>query len=187
MAFTVVYDANVLYPAPLRDLLIRLAMTGQFRARWTDDILDEVFRNILADRPQLKREQLERTRELMNMAVRDVLVDGHHPLMADLDLPDPDDRHVLAAAIRCGAQSIVTHNLKDFPREKLEPYGVEAVHPDAFVLDLIDLAPGAVLVVTQEQAAALKNPPMSLDEVLDILERNGIPRSVAELRRLRSG
>ena len=53
MAFTVVYDANVLYPAPLRDLLIRLAMTGLFRALWTDDILDEVFRNILEDRPEL--------------------------------------------------------------------------------------------------------------------------------------
>ena len=95
MAFTVVYDANVLYPAPLRDLLIRLAMTGLFRARWTDDILDEVFRNILEDRPELKPEQLERTRELMNLAVRDALIDGHHPLMAELDLPDPDDRHVL--------------------------------------------------------------------------------------------
>ena len=107
--------------------------------------------------------------------------------MAELDLPDPGDRHVLAAAIRCGAQSIVTHNLKDFPSEKLNPYGVEAVHPDAFVLDLIDLAPGAILVGAQEQAPALKNPPMSLDEVLDIVERNGIPRSVAELRRPRSG
>ncbi|MED5374443.1 MAG: PIN domain-containing protein [Myxococcota bacterium] len=184
MAFTVVYDANVLYPAPLRDLLVRLAMTGLFRARWTEEILDEVFRNIIKDRPELRPEQLTRTRELMNLAVRDAMVQGHQPLMADLELPDPDDRHVLAAAIRCGAQSIVTHNLRDFPASRLAPYGVEAVHPDAFILDLIDLASGAVLLVVQEQAAALKNPSMSLDEVLDILERNGVPRSVAQLRGL---
>jgi hypothetical protein len=184
VAFTVVYDANVLYPAPLRDLLVRLAMAGLVRARWTDDILDEVFRNVAADRPDLEPARLARTRDLMNSAIRDVLVEGHQPLVAGLDLPDPDDRHVLAAAIRCGAQCIVTHNLRDFPRANLEPYGVEAIPPDEFVLDLLDLAPGAVLRVLQEQAAALKRPPTTIEELLEALERNGIRRSVAEARRL---
>ncbi len=122
-------------------------MTGVVRAKWTDEILDEVFRNILANRPDLTMKQLGRTRELMNCAIRDVRVDGYQPLVSSLELPDPDDRHVLAAAIECGAQCIVTHNLKDFPASQLEPHGVEAIPPDEFVLDLLDLAPGAVLRV----------------------------------------
>lgn len=184
MAFTAIYDANVLYPAPLRDLLVRLGLTRHVRVRWTDDILDEVFRNIVADRPDLDPDKLTRTRQRMNDAIRDVLVDGHRPLIAGLNLPDEDDRHVLAAAIKCGAQSIITINLKDFPADKLAAYGVEAVHPDDFVLDLLDLAPGAVLRVIQEQASALKSPPMTVEELLVKLENNGLRRSVAEARRL---
>jgi len=184
VAFTVVYDANILYPAPLRDLLVRLGMTGVVRVKWTEQILDEVFRNILKDRPDLSEDRLARTRALMNAAIRDVLVYGYEPLVAALELPDPDDRHVLAAAIRCGAQSIITHNLKDFPAQKLEPLGIEAVSPDEFVLDLLDLAPGAVVGVLKEQQASLKTPPMSLDELLDTLENNGLVRSVAEAREM---
>ncbi|MEZ4240519.1 MAG: PIN domain-containing protein [Myxococcota bacterium] len=184
MAFTVVYDANVLYPAPLRDLLVRLAMTGIVRAKWTDEILDEVFRNILLNRPDLTPEKLSRTRHLMNAAVRDVMVEGYQPLVSALDLPDPDDRHVLAAAIHCGAQSIVTHNLKDFPANKLQPHGTQAVHPDEFVLDLLDLSPGVVLRVLQEQQTSLKKAPQTLEQLLDTLEANGLVRAVAELRGL---
>lgn len=113
--FSVVYDANILYPNVLRDILIRLAKTGVFRARWTEDILDEVFRNIKADRPDLDTAKLDRTRELMCAAVDDCLVDGYQELIEGLVLPDADDRHVLAAAIRAGAQVIVTNNTKDFP------------------------------------------------------------------------
>ena len=108
MAFIVLYDACVLYPAPLRDLLIRVAKTGVVRARWTDAILDECFRNILEQRPDLKPEALKRTRELMTQAVPDCLVTGFETLIDSLTLPDRDDRHVLAAAIRVGAQAIVT-------------------------------------------------------------------------------
>jgi hypothetical protein len=152
VSFTVVYDANVLYPAPLRDLLIRVAATGVVRAKWTDEILDEVFRNILKNRADLTEANLARTRELMNGAIRDVLVVGYEPLITALDLPDNDDRHVLAAAIQAGSQSIITNNLKDFPADKLQPYGIEAVPPDEFVLDLLDLAPGTVLRVLSVQA-----------------------------------
>src|SRR5436305_1222930 len=127
--FTVIYDANVLYPAPLRDLLMCLALTDLFRARWTDDIHDEWIRNVLEARPDLKREQLERTRELMNANVRDCLVEGYQGLIPALTLPDPDDRHVLAAAIRANASVIVTFNLRDFPPDLLAPYGVETQHP----------------------------------------------------------
>ena len=120
MAFVVLYDACVLYPAPLRDLLVRLANTGVVRARWSAAILDECFRNILENRPELKPEALQRTRELMTRAVPDCMVTGFEQLIDGLVLPDSDDRHVLAAAIRAGAQAIVTFNLGDFPAAWLD-------------------------------------------------------------------
>ncbi len=184
MAFVVLYDACVPYPAPLRDLLVRLANTGIVRARWSELILDECFRNILENRPALKPESLKRTRELMTQAVPDCLVKGFDALVEGLDLPDPDDRHVLAAAICAGAQSIVTFNLKDFPGEKLAPYNVEAKHPDEFVLEAIDLAPGLVTTVVSEQAAGLRSPRRTVGELLDTLREQGLVRSVAKLREL---
>jgi predicted nucleic acid-binding protein len=184
MAFVVIYDACVLYPAPLRDLLVRLANTGIVRARWSEMILDECFRSIRTQRPDLKPESLRRTRELMKQAVPDCIVTGFEPLVHGLDLPDPDDRHVLAAAIRAGAQTIVTFNLSDFPEDKLATYNVEARHPDEFVLNSIDLAPGVVANVVSEQAAALKRPPRTIGELLDTLREQGLVRSVAKLREL---
>lgn len=120
----------------------------------------------------------------MNAAVRDVHVEGHLDLVPALTLPDADDRHVLAAAIHCGAQAIVTFNLKDFPPERLAPYGIEAVHPDAFVVDLLDLSSGVVLRAVQEQQLALRNPTRTLQELIDTLATNGLVRTTAELRRL---
>jgi len=184
MAFVVIYDACVLYPAPLRDLLLRLAAKGLVRARWTEQILDECFRNILINRPDLNGASLQRTRDLMNRAIPDVLVTGFEGLIAGLDLPDPDDRHVLAAGIRAGAQVIVTANLDDFPAEKLIPYAIEAQHPDEFVLHQIDLASGLVCTAVGEQATSLKNPPRTVGDVLDSLRDNGLVQTVARLREL---
>jgi PIN domain len=184
MAFVVIYDACVLYPAPLRDLLVRLASTGIVRARWSEIILDECFRNILEHRPDLKPEALERTRELMTRAVPDCMVTGFEGLVDGLTLPDANDRHVLAAAIRAGAQAIVTFNLDDFPGDRLGDYNIDAKHPDDFVIDTIDLAPAAVATVVAEQAAALKSPPRSAAELLDTLRNQGLVRSVARLRDL---
>jgi predicted nucleic acid-binding protein len=142
-SFTAVYDACVLYPAPLRDLLLRVALTDLFRARWTEEIHAEWVRSLLERRPDLKPEQLRRTRELMNISVPDCLVTGYEGLVGALKLPDPDDRHVLAAAIRCQAGVIVTYNLADFPSQALDPYGIAAQHPDEFVVHLFDLSPAA--------------------------------------------
>jgi hypothetical protein len=113
--FTVIYDACVLYPAPLRDLLMRLALTDLYRARWTDMIHDEWTHSVLKQRTDLKAEDLKRTRSLMNAHVRDSLVTGFEHLIPSVELPDADDRHVVAAAIHGGASLIVTFNLKDFP------------------------------------------------------------------------
>jgi predicted nucleic acid-binding protein len=187
MSFIVIYDACVLYPAPLRDLLIRLAQAGVVRARWTEQILDEVFRNVAMNRPDLQPARLSNTRELMKRAIPDCMVTGHERLIAGLELPDRDDRHVLAAAIVAGAQTIVTANLKDFPDRLLKPHGVQALSPDEFVLDLIDLAPAAVIQSVSEQARALKNPPQTLSGLLDTLRRNGLIRAVAKLQELGAG
>jgi predicted nucleic acid-binding protein len=118
MPFVVVYDANALYGNAQRDLLIRIAQSGLVQAKWTDQILDEMLGNLGKKRPDIPAEKLGTLRELMNRAVRGCLVTGYEPLVESLQLPDPDDRHVLAAAIKSSAQVIVTTNLKDFPEGK---------------------------------------------------------------------
>jgi predicted nucleic acid-binding protein len=187
MAFVVVYDACVLYPAPLRDFLIRLARTGLVQAKWSDEILDECFRAIGRERPELSAEALARTRRLMTEAIPDCMVSGHASLVDGLTLPDPDDRHVLAAAVRAGARAIVTFNLRDFPSTLLDAFGIEARHPDEFVVDQIDFAPGAVVGALLEQVRALKNPPMTREQVLNRLRDAGLVQSVAKLRELLDG
>ena len=123
-SFSVLYDACVLYPAPLRDLLMHLALTDLYRAKWTNDIHDEWIRNFLANRPDLKRPLLEKIRDMMNSHVRDCLVDGYQDLMPALKLPDQNDRHILAAAIQSHCSVIVTYNLKDFPKKILDKYDI---------------------------------------------------------------
>ena len=179
---TAIYDANILYPAPLRDLFIRLAQAGVVRAKWTETIHDEWIRNVLKNNVELSSEKLARTRNLMNEAVRDCLVTGHEELIDSLALPDPDDRHVLAAAIRSGAEVIVTYNLKDFPVEILAQFGIEAFHPDEFLLSLFDQAPGVVCGAVKRQREGLRNPPKTAEELLATLEGQGLTQSVARLR-----
>jgi hypothetical protein len=118
----------------------------------------------------------------MGTAVRDWKVTGYEPLIDVLKLPDPDDRHVLAAAIRARAQVIVTANLRHFPAADLDPWDVEAMSPDDFVRDQISLDRAAVYAAVQQIADSWRNPPGSIDDVLDRLEHNGLAVSVAELR-----
>jgi hypothetical protein len=179
--FTAVFDSCVLYPAPLRDLLMRVAMTDLVRARWTDRIHDEWIAAVLQDRPDLNREQLERTRSLMNAHARDALVTDYEHLIETVQLPDPDDRHVLAAAIRSRSELIVTCNLKDFPADRLAPYGIELRHPDTFVSHLIDLAPAVVCAAAKRQRQALRHPPMDVESFLECLARQRLPETVARL------
>ncbi|GGV37038.1 PIN domain-containing protein [Kitasatospora herbaricolor] len=181
MAFVVVYDACVLYPNTLRDLLIRVALRGLVRARWTDAILDEVDRNLLKDL-EIPAEKLQRRRRLMNNAIRDCLVTGYEPLIDGLKLPDPDDRHVVAAAIRSSAQVIVTENRKDFPQHYLDTFGIERKSADDFIMDLIGLDDRVVYACVQEIALGRRNPAQTLDDVLAQLERSGLNQTVSALR-----
>ena len=179
MTFTVLYDANVLYPNVLRDVLIRLAQTGLVHARWTDRILDEMFESLGEDRPDIPAAALAKLRELMNRAVPDCLVTGYERLIPALTLPDEDDRHVLAAAIRSGAQVIVTANLRDFPDSELAQFGIEAKHPDEFVMDLFHLDGVRVHQAVSATAAAWRNPPGTPADVCDRLVAAGLPISAA--------
>lgn len=179
--YTVIYDACVLYPAPLRDFLIELATTELYRAKWTAEIHEEWISNLLENRSDLKPEQLERTRTLMDDAVMDCLVEGYADLLPSLQLPDPDDRHVLAAAIKSGADAIVTLNLKDFPDDILEQYDIEVLHPDEFIHHQFGLRQAAVIVTAQRCRKRLKNPPKTPQEYLEILAKQSLPNTVREL------
>lgn len=182
MAFIAIYDASVLYPNTLRDLLIRLAQSGLVQAKWTEQILDEMFAALLRQRPDLDPAKLQRTRTLMGTAVRDWKVTGYEPLVDVLKLPDPDDRHVLAAAIRAHAQIIVTSNLRHFPADALTEWNIDPKSPDEFVRDQISLSQNTVYAAVQQIADSWRRPPGSVDDVLDQLERSGLAVSVAELR-----
>ena len=181
--FTAFYDANVLYPAELRNLFMHLALTGLFRAKWSADVHEEWISALLEKRPDLTRDKLERTRALMDLHATDALVTGYEDLIPGLQLPDPDDRHVLAAAIRGQADVIVTMNLRDFPADVVGAFGIEAQHPDEFVLHLLDLAPGDVIAAAETHRQSLKNPAKTMSEYLETLERQGLTQTAAALGR----
>lgn len=181
-AFTAFYDASVLYPSELRNFLMHLALTGLFRAKWSAAVHEEWICALLRKRPDLSREKLERTRRLMDLHAADAIVTGYEDLIEGLQLPDPDDRHVLAAAIRGQADVIVTMNLRDFPAHILGQFGIEPQHPDEFIRCLLDLAPGLVAEAARDHRESLKNPPKSIEQYLDALAAQGLAQTVAVLR-----
>lgn len=137
---------------------------------------------MLKKRPDLTRDKLERTRTLMDKHAVDALVTGYEDLIPDLQLPDQNDKHVLAAAIRGRADVIVTMNLRDFPSDTVGSFGIEVQHPDEFVLQLLDLAPCAVVAAAQHHRQGLKNPSKTITEYLETLARQGLTRTVPVLR-----
>jgi hypothetical protein len=181
MAFTALLDACVLYPPSIRDVLLSLAVTDLFRARWTPHIQDEWLKAAVRGRPEIS-EGLLRTQQIMLEAIPDAIVAGYESLINGLTLPDPDDRHVLAAAIVGRADVIVTVNLKHFPAASLAVFNIEAQHPDEFIAHVLTLAPPVALGAIKEMRARLKNPPFPPDGFLELLTRQGMPRTVAILR-----
>jgi predicted nucleic acid-binding protein len=170
---TALLDANVLYPAPIRDILMQLAVEDLFRAKWTADIHQEWIEALLRNEPHRDRAALERTRTLMDTSVRDALITGYEAMIACLELPDAEDRHVLAAAIVGRCDVIVTQNLHDFPPDSLKPYGIEIPHPDDFLASHLRLAPGKFCIAIRKVRARLKNPPYSVEDYLATLTPAG--------------
>jgi len=174
----VVLDANVLFPFRTRDILLRFHHAGLFRARWTERILDEWTRNLLDWKPHLERSVRSQQRA-MARHFDDVLVTGYEPLVGAFDLPDAGDRHVLAAAIRCGARYIVTDNLADFPKEVLTGFGIEAITADAFLLQIAKLHPSEALAVLRILRMHYRNPKFTPSEFVLDLTAKGLPRLAA--------
>jgi predicted nucleic acid-binding protein len=156
-------------------------MTELFKARWTNRIHDEWTFNLLRNRPDLTIDRLQKTRRLMNFAIRDCLVEGYETLIPFLELPDQDDRHVLAAAIHSGASVIVTFNLKDFQKKFLNKHKIRALHPDDFILSLLDLDAVAVLQAARQHRARLTNPIKSAKEYLFTLSHQGLVKTALYL------
>ena len=179
--FIAVLDANVLYPFGVRDALLRFAEAGLYRARWSADILDEMVRSVSRTRPGREASILS-SRAAMTRAFPEAAVDGYEGLIPALDLPDEDDRHVLAAAIRAGAQLIVTENQRDFPAEALRPYDIETITADEFLVSTLDLYPSQGLAALRTMRRDYRNPAMSPGEFLAHLQRNGLVQLAARVR-----
>lgn len=178
MPFAVVLDTCVLYPAHLRDTLLRLAERELYQPLWSEDILDELRRNLSDVAPSAVDHLLGQ----MATAFPEAAVEDYASLIDGL-LCDPKDRHVLAAAVRADADAIVTFNVGDFPELSLAPFGVEVLHPDEFLLDLLDLAPGLVLDTLADQAAANRRAPKTIGELAEALARAGAAAFADEVRR----
>lgn len=161
---------------------MHVALKDLVRAKWTEAIHDEWIRNLLKQRPDLTREQLERTRELMNAHACDCLVENYEHLIPCLRLPDPEDRHVLAAAICCQADVILTWNLKDFPAQTLNLYRIEAVDPDRFLSDLMDERPKLFCEAVRQHRASLKKPPKTARQYLETLKEQRLSNTAKKLR-----
>jgi predicted nucleic acid-binding protein len=178
-----VYDACVLYPFHLRNVLIQCAFDGLVEARWTDDIHDEWIRNLAANTPSLPIERLINTRDRMKAVLPEADVADYRPLVTDLQLPDPDDRHVLAAAIAGKASVIVTWNLKDFPAQGLRAYGVISQSPDDFLTDLHAAFPEALISSVRRARHNLRKTAPSVGMFVEALDQGGLKKVSAVLRR----
>jgi predicted nucleic acid-binding protein len=176
--FSVVLDTCALYPAYLRDTLLRLANAGTFRPLWSRRIFEELERNLAE---LIGMDRARRLIHLMEGHFPDATITGYEPLIATMT-NDEKDRHVLAAAVRSNADAIVTFNLDDFPNEATAPFQIDVIEPDAFLLNQIDLAPRLILRTLQRQVDGYRDPAMDLFGLATALERAGCPGAAAELR-----
>lgn len=179
--FVVVLDANVLYPFRKRDILLRFYAAGLYRARWTERIMDEWTRNLLKEKPDTGK-SIQSQLLAIEEAFPESFVEGYCDLIQGLSLPDMDDRHVLAAAIKCGAQRIVTDNLRHFPAKALQKFEIEPIGADDFLCDTLDLYWNEGLAVIHKLRLDYKNPPFTPSELVLDLAGRGLPKLAAMLR-----
>jgi hypothetical protein len=180
MRTKILLDANVLYPARLRDLWMELGSTGLAQIHWTARIETEWIEAVLRTRPEL-RKHLQRTAALMREHIPDAVITDFEGIEFTLSLPDADDRHVVAAAITSGAGRIATFNLKDFPEDAVRGYGISVCAPDDIFLDIAAADPEGFLSAVATVRARLKAPPVSADDYVAGLARAGCPRTAAML------
>lgn len=180
--FKCVLDTNVIYPLWTRDLLLWFANYDLYTPQWSENICSEwitvMKRKGISDEESIKRSSI------INKAFPDALVENYTSLIDHLTLPDIDDRHVLAAAIKTNANLIITNNLKDFPEKYLANYGLKAKSPDDFLTDIIDLNPNIALEAFKSLVLNKKNPPYDEFEVLDIFRNNGLENTANYLHAL---
>jgi predicted nucleic acid-binding protein len=182
MPFSALYDANVLYPFEVRDVLMVAARTRVFRVLWSDDILDECVRNLIKD-GRATQENMDRMVTTMKRVHPDATVTGYHHLIAAMTC-DEKDRHVLAAAVVGKADVIVTYNSGDFPQASIEPHGIEIQGPDEFIRNVLDLAPAAFVNFFRDNAARRHKPPGTPEDVARHLLAGPMPVSGAHLLEL---
>lgn len=180
--WTAFLDANVLYPPQCRNVLMQLTVRGLYRARWSSAVHDEWINAVLRDRKDVSEQDLRKCAALMDERAHDSIVEGYEYLIPSITLPDPNDRHVVAAAIHARCDVIVTNNLKDFPKDVMEKYRLKAELPDTFVTHMIDLHDGEVAAAVKECRARLKNPPYSADAYLEKLSKQGLFNTARLLR-----
>ncbi|MDA8208607.1 MAG: PIN domain-containing protein [Actinomycetota bacterium] len=182
--YAALLDACVLVPVTLADSLLRVADQGLYRPLWSSRILEEVVAAICEVHPEIPEDRIRRRVSDMGRYFPEAQVQGWGQLLDWLHLPDPDDRHVLAAAIRGRADAIVTANIKDFPADVVGSFDIEVVHPDAFLLDQLDLDRNAVLEALRDQARHARHPALSARDLARRLTRAGVPEFAEEIKHL---
>ena len=184
MAIVAVLDANVLYPAPVRDLLLNLATLHQYQPKWTELILDEFVRNLLNNRTDLKAESFSITRQLMNAWYPDAMIVNFEARIGDLKLPDADDRHVLAAGIEAQVNYIVTENIRDFPDSELKSYDIVAIKADEFITELTTDKNDVLWKALTNQQRNLKNPPQTAEQLIATFKKVQLTTTAARIEKL---
>jgi predicted nucleic acid-binding protein len=174
-------DTCSIFPAYLCDTLLRLAEAGTYRPLWSAGVLEELKRN-LAEERGLSSEAVTHRISEMRRAFPDAEASGYDTLI-DAMTCDPKDRHVLAAAVRGGAEVLVTFNTSDFPPKSTGDFDIAVVHPDDFLLDQLDLYPGLTVAALRAQAESYRSPAMTIEDLLGRLAAAGAPRFASEARR----
>ena len=179
--FVAILDANVLYSSLKRNSPLSFADEGLYRTRWTDHIMKEWTTSLLKKRPGIK-EKIDATVAAKGRAFPEAKIEGHEPFIEGLALPDPNDRHVFAAAVKSGAHIIVTENKKDFPLSVLAPLDIEIQTADEFLLSTFELYSSAAEQAIRKMRGRYRNPAHSADELLTMMTADGLVRLANELR-----
>lgn len=178
-AFPVVLDACVLFNAPVRDTLLRAAEYGLYRVHWSQQILEDTTKNLIASGKMNKKQAEHFVTELSN-AFPEALVTVPETQVKVMK-NHPEDRYVAACAVCATAKVITTFNIKHFKTENLSEWSIEAQHPDSQLCYLFELASDAMIDIIAEQAADLSN--FNVNQLLNVLEKH-VPRFVSQVKKV---